>query len=257
MSPEEQILQIKEDGAPLLHAQLQLSSATVKIAAPPPPFLLLLNGFPGVGKLTIARNLLRLLTPVSSGPSTGPQIRLLDNHLLIDPVSAIEPERTASHYRLRKSFRELAFAALETLPGDLVILMTSCLSETEEGRSQFAEFLAVARGRRCPMVVLNLVCGVEENGRRVECEERKGSANGFAKGKLTDRALLERFRREYKLLDLDKLEDAGVRLFCGEVETTELSVEETSAGVWRLLRKRLGFEVGVRGHDVAGVLPLV
>jgi hypothetical protein len=249
MSPEEQIVQIKEDDAPLLQAQLRRSSATIKIAAPPPPppFLLLLNGFPGVGKLTIARNLLHLLTPASTSPSTGPQIRLLDNHLLIDPVSAIEPERTASHYRLRKSFRELAFAALQTVPGDLVILMTSCLSETEEGRSQFAEFLAVARGRGCPMVVLNLVCGVEENGRRVECEERRGSVNGVAKGKLMDRALLERFRREYELLDLDKLEDAGVRLFCGEVETTELSVEEASAGVWRLLRKRLGFEVGVRG----------
>jgi hypothetical protein len=247
MSPEEQIFQIKEDDAPLLQAQLRLSSATVKIA-PPPPFLLLLNGFPGVGKLTIARNLLHLLTPVSTVPSTGPQIRLLDNHLLIDPVSAIEPERTASHYRLRKSFRELAFASLQTVPGDLVILMTSCLSETEEGRSQFAEFLAVARGRGCPMVVLNLVCGVEENGRRVECEERRGSVNGVGKGKLTDRALLERFRREYKLLDLNKLEGAGVRLFCGEVETTELSVEEASAGVWRLLRKRLGFEVGVRGQ---------
>ena len=31
------------------------------------------------------------------------------------------------------------------------------------------------------MVVLNLVCGVEENGRRVECEERLGG-NLIGKG---------------------------------------------------------------------------
>jgi hypothetical protein len=226
-----------------LEAQLRLSSPILKMIAPR-PFLLLLNGFPGVGKLTIARNLLNLLAPAStdhSTPSTGPKIRLLDNHLLIDPVSAIEPERTASHYSLRRSFRELAFSAIKSLPGDMVILMTSCLSDTEEGRSQFAEVLAVAEGRGCPMVVLNLVCGVEENGRRVECEERRGSANGVEKGKLTDRALLERFRAEYELLDLEKLEEAGIKLICEEIETTNLSIQEALDGIWQLLRERLEF----------------
>ncbi|PMD12796.1 hypothetical protein NA56DRAFT_527951, partial [Hyaloscypha hepaticicola] len=143
-----------------------------------------LNGFPGVGKLTLARNLSILF----SQDEGGLEVRLLDNHLLIDPVSAIEPERTPYHYELRKSFRETAFSALKNLPGKVVILMTDCLSETVEGRTQFEEYLGIAEARGCTMVVCNIVCGEQENRDRLRCEKRRGS------GKLMDITLLERFR---------------------------------------------------------------
>ncbi|KAE9381977.1 hypothetical protein N431DRAFT_440779 [Stipitochalara longipes BDJ] len=209
--------------------------------ATPPPFILLLNSFPGVGKLTIARNIRDLLSQATTGPVTGPQIRLLDNHIIIDLVSAIEPKRNADHHRLRKACRDLAFSALQLPLDDLVILMTSCLSETEEGRDQFEEILAIAQARSCPMVVVNLVCELEENGRRVECEERKKSVDGIEKGKLTDRGLLEKFHAEYELLDLGRLDGGAVRLLCGELETTNLSAQAATEMVWALLRKELGF----------------
>jgi hypothetical protein len=64
-----------------------------------PLCVLLLNGFPGVGKLTIA-SLFEAKLDHSSTP-----FRLIDNHLLIDPVVAIEPVRNKGHYALRKKFR--------------------------------------------------------------------------------------------------------------------------------------------------------
>jgi hypothetical protein len=199
----------------------------------PPPFLLLLNGFPGVGKLTLARNLSTLF----SQDEGGLEVRLLDNHLLIDPVSAIEPERTPYHYELRKSFREIAFSALKNLPGKVVILMTDCLSETVEGRIQFEEYLGIAEARGCTMVVCNIVCGEQENRDRLRCEKRRGS------GKLMDITLLERFRREYRLLDLGRLERewrrVGVSVVCEEFDTTDLTAHEAVERLWVFLLERL------------------
>jgi len=213
--------------------QLDLAPQVMKVRPPPPPFLLLLNGFPGVGKLTLARNLSTLL----GQDKDGPQVRLLDNHLLIDPVSAIEPERTPYHYELRKAFRDVAFSALKNLPGKVVMLMTDCLSETVEGRTQFEEYLGVALARGCTMVVCNLVCGEQENKQRLGCEKRRGS------GKLMDITLLERFRREYRLLDLGRLQrewrKVGVSIVCEEFETTDLTAHEAVGRVWAFLVERL------------------
>jgi adenylylsulfate kinase-like enzyme len=212
--------------------QLDLANLAMK-ARKTTPFLLLLNGFPGVGKLTLARNLSTLLVQDEGGL----EVRLLDNHLLIDPVSAIEPERTPYHYQLRKAFRDVAFSALKNLPAKLAILMTDCLSETVEGRTQFEEYLGVAEVRECTMVVCNLVCGEQENRKRLGCEKRRGS------GKLMDITFLERFRREYRLLDLERLEkewkQVRVSIVCEEFETTDLTAHEGVGRVWAFLMERL------------------
>jgi hypothetical protein len=217
---------------PDLQPQLDLVTQVMK-ARTPPPFLLLLNGFPGVGKLTLARNLSTLLVQDEGGL----EVRLLDNHLLIDPVSAIEPERTPYHYELRKAFRDVAFSALKNLPGKVAILMTDCLSETVEGRTQFEEYLGVALAKGCTMVVCNLVCGEQENKQRLGCEKRRES------GKLMDIKLLERFRREYRLLNLERLENkwrkVGVSLICEEFDTTDLTAHEALGRVWAFLLEKL------------------
>jgi hypothetical protein len=217
---------------PDLQPQLDLVTQVMK-ARTPLPFLLLLNGFPGVGKLTLARNLSTLLVQDEGGL----EVRLLDNHLFIDPVSAIEPERTPYHYELRKAFRDVAFSALKNLPGKVAILMTDCLSETVEGRTQFEEYLGVALAKGCTMVVCNLVCGEQENKQRLGCEKRRES------GKLMDIKLLERFRREYRLLNLERLENkwrkVGVSLICEEFDTTDLTAHEALGRVWAFLLERL------------------
>jgi hypothetical protein len=217
----------------------QDTNLDIKVTTPP-PFLLLLNGFQGVGKLTLARE---LSVNLSSLPNSPPH-RLLDNHLLIDPASAIEPTRSPAHYLLRKSFRDIAFSALKSLPSPLIILMTACLSETEDNIAQFYEYMGIARERGCGMVVVNVVCGEEENKMRL-CSEERVCKLGNGKGKLIDGKILERLRREYRLLDLERLEcdngEGRVRLFRFEVETTEMSVQEATENIWGLLRGCLDF----------------
>ncbi|EGU74799.1 hypothetical protein FOXB_14692 [Fusarium oxysporum f. sp. conglutinans Fo5176] len=57
--------------------------------------IVILNGFPGTGKLTILQNLKKFLP--------GGTTFLLDNHLLIDPVAAIIPDRSNRHHELRRN----------------------------------------------------------------------------------------------------------------------------------------------------------
>jgi hypothetical protein len=115
--------------------------------------------------------------------------------------------------------------------------MTDCLSETVEGRKQFEEYLGIAEARGCAMVVCNLVCGEQENRKRLGCEKRGGS------GKLMDITLLEKFRREYQLLDLGRLErkwrKMEVSIVCEEFDTTDLTAHEAVGRVWAFLLERL------------------
>ncbi|EXK42925.1 hypothetical protein FOXG_01497 [Fusarium oxysporum f. sp. lycopersici 4287] len=52
--------------------------------------IVILNGFPGTGIFTILQNLKKFLP--------GGTTFLLDNHLLIDPVAAIIPDRSNRHH---------------------------------------------------------------------------------------------------------------------------------------------------------------
>jgi len=84
------------------------------------PCVLFLNGFPGVGKLTIARHIRRILS----------ESLLVDNHLLIDPAEAIEPNRTPAHYTLRRAIRQAAFDGLKAVERkSTIFIMTSCTAD--------------------------------------------------------------------------------------------------------------------------------
>ncbi|KAL8860484.1 MAG: hypothetical protein Q9178_003143 [Gyalolechia marmorata] len=56
-----------------------------------PPFVYI-NGYPGVGKYTIAKELAQML----------PNAKLLDNHLFIDPVAAVYDRSMPEYQGLRK-----------------------------------------------------------------------------------------------------------------------------------------------------------
>lgn len=106
------------------------------------------------------------------------------------------------------------------------------------------------------MVAVNVVCEEEENKVRL-CSEERVCKLGNGKGKLIDGKVLERLRREYRLLDLGRLEcddgEGRVRLFHFEVETTEMSVQEATEKIWGLLRGCLDFCYRVGG--VGRILP--
>lgn len=98
--------------------------------------MILLNGFPGVGKLTIARCLQSALVNVRS--------RLIDNHLMIDPAEAIYPGRGAPYRVFRDRMRQAIFDDLKALPeDDIVLIMTCSLGANFEDAAVFAEYLEV------------------------------------------------------------------------------------------------------------------
>jgi hypothetical protein len=105
--------------------------------ARPSGCLVILNGFPGVGKLTIARSLQSRLTNVET--------RLIDNHLIIDPAEAIHPGRGRQHKAFRNKLRQTIFDEVKTIPErDTVLIMTSSLGANLEDTAVFAEYLEVS-----------------------------------------------------------------------------------------------------------------
>jgi len=104
-----------------------------------PGCLVLLNGFPGVGKLTIARSLQSNLT------NQNVETRLIDNHLIIDPAEAVHPGRGHQHRAFRDKLRNLIFNELKTLPQqETVLIMTCSLGANVEDAAVFAEHLEVS-----------------------------------------------------------------------------------------------------------------
>jgi hypothetical protein len=111
----------------------------------PPSCVLLLNGFPGVGKFTVAKALeAELITK-------GTPHRLFDNNLIIDAAEELLPGRASEHYALRKQFRDGAFKALQTLEEEkLVIIMTACLVKQQMTWICLLNMLVLLREEVCP-----------------------------------------------------------------------------------------------------------
>lgn len=67
--------------------------------------LIHLNGLPGVGKLTIARN----LHPLLGG-------HLLDNHVVYNPAFSLCELRSPAFYEMVRSIRNVAYEYAATIP---------------------------------------------------------------------------------------------------------------------------------------------
>jgi hypothetical protein len=168
-----------------------------------PPCVLLLNGLPGLGKLTIAKTLEAKLGHSST------TFRLIDNHLLIDPVVATEPVRNKTHYALRKKFRKVVYDGLNELKEEgLVMIFTSCLVTSDLERpyddiEQFMEYVDLADGKGVPLVMVNIVCDLRTNSERLGSEERKKEVDGKTKFVKVD--VLETIRKQTSLLDREQV----------------------------------------------------
>ncbi|CZR50315.1 uncharacterized protein PAC_00187 [Phialocephala subalpina] len=137
------------------------------------PCVILLNGFPGVGKLTIAKALQLAL------PSDVPN-RLIDNHVLIDLSEAIEPKSTEEHHALRRKIRNLALLAPEALKDDnMVIIMTTCLSDTPVDIARHHEHADIARARDVSLFTVNPTCDDKTNEARL-CTDGRKAGRGLA-----------------------------------------------------------------------------
>lgn len=164
--------------------------------------IIVLNGFPGTGKLTILKSL--------QGYLATERTCLLDNHLLIDPVAAIIPDRSERHHELRRLilapiFEELAHRAKQ---GD-TILMTACLAaDCTKDEAVFQEHLDVARKAQVPIYWVNVYCTCSVLEQRLSSPERQHGS----KTKLTDMNALWEILEKNRLLDPLDLGDAGSSL---------------------------------------------
>ncbi|KAJ6465556.1 hypothetical protein C8R47DRAFT_1155048 [Mycena vitilis] len=153
--------------------------------------VVVLNGFPGTGKLTILKQLQALLPPDTT--------RLLDNHLLIDPAHALIPDRSDAHHILRQRIRAACFGTVTELAMQgYTVLLTACLAEDNGGRDTavLQEHLDIVRGTQVPLHWVNLHCSLEELERRVASPERRHGS----KTKLTDIGILKQIFIENTLI---------------------------------------------------------
>ena len=201
-----------------------------------PSCVILLNGYPGVGKYTVAREMQKKLNKPNQ------VIRLIDNHLLLDPVEAIEPGRTPLHYELRRRIRNVAFDALTTLcdpHSNLVIIMTSCLAANDADAEIFAEHEHIARMRNIPLCFFNLICDRHTNTTRLQSEQR---AMG-SKTKLREVETLHNLLDYQPLFDPRKSQvetgDQDIRIIFLKMETSCCSAAEAADTILDLTEKHI------------------
>ena len=142
-----------------------------------------LNGWPGSGKLTVARVVARKL-----------EARLLDNHTLHDVAARLCDRHTREYWDVYYQVRDVAFKRVRALPLHEVLVMTNALTlESDRERQVWAGVKALAVDRGVPLVAVTLQCSLEENVRRITSEGRHHS-------KLTDPAPLLEWRSTLTLL---------------------------------------------------------
>ena len=192
------------------------------------PCVVLIKGFPGVGKFTVARSLFNALDPSRT--------RLVDNHLLIDPVEAIAPGRNAAHYTLRRTFRRAAFDALKTLDADTTIVITSCLASNPADADILAEHVEIAQARNVSFVLINMTCGRETHMQRVQSVERMAGT----KTKLRDVRTLKTIMMKHKLVNPKDFTVGQDSIAIFDLDTTGKSESELADQLLDLIKDHIG-----------------
>jgi hypothetical protein len=134
-----------------------------------PSCIIFLDGYPGVGKQTIARAMqssLQIYHPMNAEPDAQLNTRLITYHDLNSAADAIIPTQGEGSRLLRAQFRDLAFHALEVelqLHPELVVIMTGFLTTCQEDQDFLADILRVAHRQRRPLFYWNILCDREEH----------------------------------------------------------------------------------------------
>ncbi|KAF4417169.1 hypothetical protein FACUT_12427 [Fusarium acutatum] len=146
-----------------------------------------INGFPGTGKKTIADAMKQL----------DPNIMVLDNHKLIDPVEAVLSRDHTDYNIRRKQYRQytLQRIVLHSSSHDHLVVFTDFQSDNELGQSVAQDYASAARHVDRPFIPVYLTCGLEANIERVDNAERVASGTT----KLLDQELLRDMRGRYEL----------------------------------------------------------
>ena len=171
-----------------------------------------INGWPGCGKLTIARILAKNLAG-----------KLLDNHTLLNPAEALFDRGNPLHGSLRMAVRAATLDHAAQLREGLALVLTDALSDDPTDQAMFNDYRVLAARRQARLVSVVLECEHEENVRRL------ASAGRAELYKLTRPDFLAELRTKYRLLRPPGIE-------CIEIDISRMSAAETAATIEAALR---------------------
>jgi len=123
--------------------------------------IVVLNGYPGVGKLTIGRKLADLLDG-----------KLLDIHSVYNVAFALTEFKSPEFRETVAKVETIAHELILKLPvGQPVVLTTVLAGSGEWGDEEWGRIVALGQARP-PFCVVHVECSLEENIRRIQLEER-------------------------------------------------------------------------------------
>lgn len=123
--------------------------------------IIVLNGYPGVGKLTVGRQLAKAL----SG-------RLLDIHSVYNVGFALTELKSPEFKSTVEKVERIAHDLILKRPQDEPVVLTTVLAgDGAWGASEWARIVELGAARP-PFLVVHLSCDLDENIKRVQNDER-------------------------------------------------------------------------------------
>jgi hypothetical protein len=171
-----------------------------------------INGWPGTGKLTIARLLAQKLGA-----------RLLDNHTLLNPAETLFKRQDPLHGSLRAEIRRVVLDHVARMSAETKLILTDAFSEDPYEAAMFDDYRDLAARRGARLVSVELLCSVAENLRRL------GAPGRSEQLKLTNAKLLAEWRDKFRLL-----RPPGVERI--EIDVTELAAPAAADALYAKLK---------------------
>tara|TARA_B100001750_G_scaffold246485_1_gene268983 strand:- start:2453 stop:3034 length:582 start_codon:yes stop_codon:yes gene_type:complete len=178
-------------------------------------YVLLLNGYPGVGKLTVAEELARHING----------LHVIDNHMLNNPIFALVRENGTTEipsqaWESIRNIRKIVLTALSSYASpNLNFVFTNCLAEEDQDDVNIYDQIkeSAEQSQRLFIPVL-LTCSLEENKKRITAENRE------AKMKMRDANNIAEMREDFTLVGKNHPHAAFF-------DTTNLSPQDTAVKV--------------------------
>ncbi|GJC88095.1 uncharacterized protein ColLi_10933 [Colletotrichum liriopes] len=130
---------------------------------------ILLNGFAGVGKFTIASQLANYFT------SAGLDARVVHSHLLADLADAVRPRTAPTYQTFRGQLWDLVFDAISTdehIPPGKAFVFTGNFSQSMVGQTAAQKFETAALRCGASFIPITINCSIEELQRRIVSKSR-------------------------------------------------------------------------------------
>ncbi|NRP70834.1 hypothetical protein ILFOPFJJ_01716 [Ensifer psoraleae] len=145
--------------------------------------IVVLNGYPGVGKLTIGQELISKI----SG-------RLLDIHSVYNVAFALAEFKSPEFIETVEKIEAIAHDLILELPTEIPVVLTTVLAGSSDwGDAEWQRIVRLGR-ERGPLFVVHIHCDLEENIRRIE------AAGRIAKRKPRDAEMARRNHAHGKVL---------------------------------------------------------